>query len=82
MNLGFGGGGSEFQIPVLSAIVGMIADLMRIGLQISQLRHRYRRFDDTHQDAAASPRSETDPFHESDAGNTAGDPENPEEVQK
>ena len=34
MNLGFGGGGSEFQIPVLSAIVGMIADLMRIGLQI------------------------------------------------
>ena len=90
MNLGFGGGGSEFQIPVLSAIVGMIADLMRIGLQIcyeftsriSQLRHRYRRFDDTHQDAAASPRGETDPFHESDAGNTAGDPENPEEVQK
>lgn len=58
MNLGFGGGGSEFQIPVLSAIVGMIADLMRIGLQICyeftsglgfpQLRHRYRRFDDTH----------------------------------
>ena len=34
MNLGFGGGGSEFQIPVLSAIVGMIADLMRIGLQV------------------------------------------------
>lgn len=34
MNLGFGGGGSEFQIPVLSTIVGMIADLMRIGLQV------------------------------------------------
>ena len=29
MNLGFGGGGSDFQIPVLSAIVGMIADAHR-----------------------------------------------------
>lgn len=33
MNFGFGGGGPDFQIPVLSTIVGMIADLMRVGLQ-------------------------------------------------
>ncbi|MFQ7109679.1 MAG: YidC/Oxa1 family membrane protein insertase [Dialister invisus] len=80
MNLGFGGGGSEFQIPVLSAIVGMIADLMRIGLQICYeftsglgfpnyviaivvLTIPLRR--------CCFPRGETDPFHESDAGNTA-----------
>ena len=32
MNFGFGGG-SDFQIPVLSTLVGMLADLMRVGLQ-------------------------------------------------
>lgn len=92
MNLGFGGGGSEFQIPVLSAIVGMIADLMRIGLQICYEFTSGLGFPNyviaivvltiLIKTLLLPPRGETDPFHESDAGNTAGDPENPEEVQK
>ena len=82
---------SDFQIPFLSSLVGLLAEVMRLPgilLQndrrpgISELWDRHHRPDRHYQDAAAPARPETDPVHEGHAGHSAGNAEDSEEIQE